>query len=368
MVLGDLGAEVIAVERPPRGDGSRRFDGHFAALARGSRSICADLQSTPGRELAERLVASADVVFEGMRPGKMAAIGLGYDRCIELNPALVYVSISGYGQTGRDAARAGHDLGFQAAAGLLTGPLEIDPGRLPTAPYADLSAGMYAVIGALTGLRQRDRTGQGNWIDVSMVHASLSVLTPYLVARWNEGTAAPYPPSDPGYGLFETSDGAQVAFSVAREDHLWRDLCQQLGLVDLAAVRWPQRRDRHDELVQILRHAVAARTLAELEELFSGTDVPFQPVRGWDEIRIELLSSERPMLVNDGDGQVYLRQPLAFPNSDWSPGHGLGVPDVGADTVELLTGLGYPADDIDRLIDTGVLVVASPRTDPASIA
>jgi crotonobetainyl-CoA:carnitine CoA-transferase CaiB-like acyl-CoA transferase len=205
------------------------------------------------------------------------------------------------------------------------------------------------------GLHQRSQSGRGTWADVSMVHTSLSWLTPYLVSHWNNRTPAPYPPDDPGYGLFRTRDGEMAAISISREDPMWRRLCEILRLDKIEKVEWPERRQRRDELTELLRNAIARHSISELEKLFDGTGVPFQRVNTWDDVLSESRFPERRMHVNDEYGRTYLRQPLAFPASRWSGQANLRVPRLGEDATPVLTRLGYTQNEISDLFRDRIL-------------
>ena len=166
MVLADLGADVVLVERPGTGDPARAFPGFFHALARGKRSVALDLKCDAGRAAMRQLIAGAGVLLEGFRPGTMTRLGLGPEVLLHDQPGLVYVSISGFGQTGPHRARPGHDLTYQAEAGMLYEHLPPSPPpRAPALALGDLSAGMFAVQAVLLGLVGQSRTGRGGYYD-----------------------------------------------------------------------------------------------------------------------------------------------------------------------------------------------------------
>ena len=169
MLLADLGADVIMVERPGGGDPSRRFAGLFASFNRNKRSVVLDLKSADGRDEFLRLVDTADVVMEGFRPGVMSRLKIGADELRARKPSLIFVSISSFGQTGPQAGVAGHDLSIQAAAGMIDVPLGQEAGlALPVLPLADISSAMFAAMGVVTALFARSKSEQGATIDVSM--------------------------------------------------------------------------------------------------------------------------------------------------------------------------------------------------------
>ncbi|MGH3119796.1 MAG: CaiB/BaiF CoA transferase family protein, partial [Streptosporangiaceae bacterium] len=235
-LLADLGADVVLLERPAGGDPTRAFPGFHEALARGKRSVVLDLKHPGGRDAFLAMVAGADAVLEGYRPGVMARLGLDYEALRRVNGQLVYVSVSGFGQDGPYRDRPGHDLSYQALAGTLYGQLaehgRLADGRAPrptTLELGDLSAGLFTAQAVLLGLVRRDRDGQGSYIDVSVFDGLVSLLSAHLPPVLN-GTGPPGFPHEPGYAVFRTSDGRLLSLSVAHEDHFWRRLCTVLGL------------------------------------------------------------------------------------------------------------------------------------------
>jgi crotonobetainyl-CoA:carnitine CoA-transferase CaiB-like acyl-CoA transferase len=358
MILADLGADVIMVERPAGGDPTRRYAGHFESLNRNKRSIVLDLKSADGRDAFFRLVDTADALVEGFRPGVMQRLGLGADEMRRRCPALVYMSISSFGQTGPLASVAGHDLSIQGVAGLI----DIEPGDesgavMPTLPLADIASGLFAALGIVTALLARAKSGAGASVDVSMLDSLVSWMTPFIVPAINQLRGAPLPPKDPGYGVFATSDGRQLTLSIAGEDHLWRELCAILGLDDLAACSEEQRAARRDEILPRLRAAIAAHPIDWLRARFEARKIAFGPVRSLTETPEDSQVAARRMIVEvaseSGETLRYIRQPLLIDGDGGvitSP-----APRLGQHNEEILSALGYDPEDMKRLTEATVI-------------
>ncbi len=316
MLLADLGADVIMVERPGNGDPSRRFTGLFASFNRNKRSVVLDLKSESGHAGFLRLVDTADVVVEGYRPGVMARLKISAEILRARKPSLVFASISSFGQNGPNAKVAGHDLSIQAAAGMIAVP----PGQeaslvLPMLPLADISSAMFAALGIVTALFARTRSGAGTHIDVSMLDSLVSWMTPFLVPPMNQLPTRPLPPPDPGYGLFATADGRQITLSVAGEDHMWTALCNLLGMRRFAGLSEQERWARAAEIDSLLRVAIARIPYDDLYRDLEARGIAFGPVRQLRDVveDPQLLARRMFTEVAGAHGtQRFVRQPLMF--------------------------------------------------------
>lgn len=351
LLLADLGAEVVVVERPDGGDPTRAFPGFHGSLARNKRAVALDLKSRLGQDAFRRLADRADVLVEGFRPGTMARLGFDYATLAATNPGLVWVSISGFGQTGPDRDRPGHDLTYQAEAGLLYE--HVPPAAPPPPPslaLGDLTAGLLAVQAVLAGLVQRSRSGQGTEADVAMVDGLVSLLTAHVGPVLN-GTGPAGFPYEPGYGVFVTSDGAHLALGVAHEDHFWRALCAVTGLDDEGERTSAWRFAAHGRLRGRLATAIAARPLAHWEHALRAADVPFGRVRALADLPDSPQIQARGLLVDLGTGGVHVRQPLAFDGV--APGPTSGPAALGRHTVEVLAEAGLSPAEIEGLLDVG---------------
>lgn len=341
LLLADLGAEVILVERASGGDPARQFPGFHAALNRNKKSVVLDLKTAEGKENLNRLVASADVLMEGYRPGTMARLGFSYETMSALNPRLVYVSISGFGQTGPYRDRPAHDLSYQAMAGFLfrqaeTGSVE-PPGEIA---IGDLSSGMFAALGVVTALFERSTTGKGKYVDVSMTDGLVSWMSVMLGPVMN-GSAIADVGAEPAYGVFKCRDGKLITLSIAHEDWFWQPFCKLAGMEAEAALTRPERVARGSELRANIATAMATRDRAVWGAELDGAGIPWGPANSLNEVAMDPHFRERGLFrkVADSDGaeRVYVSQPLVF--SDQHPGPSVGVPRLGEHTEEVLRAL-----------------------------
>jgi CoA:oxalate CoA-transferase len=245
MVLADLGARVIKVERPDGGDDARAYgpfingqSAYFASINRGKQSIALDLKDPGDRAIFEALVARADVLVENYRPGVMARLGLGWDVLHARHPRLIYAAASGFGQTGPDAHKAAYDMVVQAMGGIMsvTGWPGGKPTRVGTS-VGDITAGLFTVIGILSALHDRARTGEGQFVDVAMLDGQIAILE-NAVARYAVSGVAPGPlgarhPSITPFAAYACQDGHIVI--AAGNDALWAALLDALDLGALKA-------------------------------------------------------------------------------------------------------------------------------------
>jgi crotonobetainyl-CoA:carnitine CoA-transferase CaiB-like acyl-CoA transferase len=349
LLLSDLGADVVQVERPGTGDPSRAFPGLHQALNRGKRSVALDLKHPDGVAACAALIERADVLLDGFRPGVLARLGLDPDTLIESNPGLVHVSVSGFGQTGPYRDRPAHDVSFQALAGLL------DP-VAPTVPQlalADVASGMFTAFAALAGLAGRTNTGRGGRYDVAMFDTLISFVATRLVPAANHQGPDTLG-LDPGYGLYPTSDGRWIALSIAFEDHFWRALCVALDLPDLADTAAAERAERRDELREVLTARFAAQPLARWEELLGAAGVAYGAVQDLTALLGDPHLAARDLLqsIPTPDGpRRYLRQPLTVDGT--TPGPTRGVPAVGEHTREVLSETGLGEQRVAELLASG---------------
>ncbi len=243
LFLADAGAEVVKVENPARGDEMRHYSprcgedsGNFHLLNRGKKSVAVDLKSPEGKESLTALLKQADILVEQFRPGVMARLGLGYDDVRAINPAIIYCSITGYGQTGNMRRAAGHDLNYQAMTGLLA--LSHGPQSAPVVPpalIADVAGGTYpALVNILTALYRRARTGEGAYLDIAMAE-SLFPFTYWAMADGKFGGAWPgngdalVTGGTCRYRLYPTADDRLVA-AAPIEQAFWERFCEAIGL------------------------------------------------------------------------------------------------------------------------------------------
>lgn len=275
-LLADLGADVVKVE-PPGGDPMRAFPELFERLTRHKRCIELDLHDDGDRRRAVALAADVDIAVEGFRPGVADRLGVGYEAVRAANPSIVYCSISGYGQEGPRATMPGHDVNYQGYAGVLT-PREGDVPTQPLVPYADLAAGLAAAMAVCAAYVRRLRTGEGEYVDVSMTD---------VLAHWNgerdgtfvkEGDVDDVISGVPGYGVYATADGRWLSLGITSEDRFWSSLCEALGLQQDAATPFPERMRRHAQLDAAVADALSRLSRDEALDRLEQAGVPVAPV------------------------------------------------------------------------------------------
>jgi crotonobetainyl-CoA:carnitine CoA-transferase CaiB-like acyl-CoA transferase len=275
-LLVPLGADVLKVE-PPGGDPMRSYPGLFAAINEGKRSLELNLKDAADRARALELAAQADVVVEGFRPGVLARLRLDEPAVRALNSGIVYCSISGYGQHDPRALLPGHDVNYHAWAGALT-PEGGTATSNPPLPTADLAAGMTAAFGICAAVLGRMASGEGTYLDVSMTDV-LATWTGPAGAKPTDGPGSDGPAVViPGYGLFATADGGQIALGVMNEQHFWTSLCEALGLGPVSTLGFDDRCQRGAELQHALAGAIASQARDELVGALSAVGVPVAPV------------------------------------------------------------------------------------------
>lgn len=318
LILSDLGADVIQVERPGIGDPSRGLPAFYASLNRNKRSVTADVKTEAGRARLMRLTDAADVFLEGFRPGKLERIGLGWGALSARNPALVYVSISGFGATGPYRDRPAHDITYQGVGGALD---ERIAGAVSGAPpqllLGDVLAGLYAAVGVLSALQGRARTGRGAHVDLGMADAVAAAMTPSL-AMAEPGAAHPPPPqAEPAFDLFECADGRWLTLSIAHEDAQWRRLSALLGFdAEIGALSRAARTGRRGELKGRIADALRTRERAHWARLFAEADMMWGPANRLAELPEDPQLLARGLFERmtraDGASQWAVRQPLRF--------------------------------------------------------
>jgi len=292
MLLADLGADVVKVERPGDGDETRHLpplrggeSHYFVSVNRNKRSVVIDLKQPAGRDLALELARASDVLIENFRPGVTARLGLDYEGARRVNPEIVYCSISAFGQTGPLAQRSAFDIAMQAMGGGMSVTGEPDGPPLRSGlPMADLGTGLFAAIGILAAVVEKQRTGRGQLVDVAMFDAMAGLLTQhagrYFMTGERAGRAGNGHPAVAPYGTFPAADGAIVIASLG--EGFWPKTARALGRPELAGdERFRTNVDRlrnRDELDALIAAETRRRTVAEWEEVFQAHDVPHAPV------------------------------------------------------------------------------------------
>jgi crotonobetainyl-CoA:carnitine CoA-transferase CaiB-like acyl-CoA transferase len=298
-ILGDLGADVIKVERPPAGDDTRRWgppfwgpdSPSFLGLNRNKRSLLLDLKDEDDKATLTRLLDEADVLVQNMRPGTLERLGFGYEAIRARNPRLVYCEITGYGPTGPLKDRPAYDPLMQAFSGLmsLTGEEGRAPARIP-ASILDQGTAMWTVIGILDALRRRDETGQGRLVQTSLLETALTWLPPQFLGYFADGTVPPRLGSGTvgiaPYQAFPAADGWFII--AAGNDSLWHRLCQAIDRADLLAgsrfTHNPDRVARRAELADELSATTRKKEAAHWMSALTDAGVPTAPIQTIDQV------------------------------------------------------------------------------------
>ena len=365
-LLAELGADVIKIEDPNGGDYARSqapkteqgVSALFTAVNRGKRSIALDLKSEAGQKALYRLIESADVLFEGFRPGVTDRLSISYETVREYNPNLIYCSLSGYGQTGPYRDRPGHDLNYAGVAGLVDMTRHDTTQRPPVPGFlsVDLAAGLFAAFCIMSQLLMQTLTSAngGNYVDVSMTDvgytfgqvATLDAMCGNNPRPGETALTGQYP----CYEIYETADDQYVTLA-AIEPKFWRAFCSVINREDLVSTHLSSDPVIREVLEAELRELFLTRTRAEWEETFKETDVPFGVVNTPAETLVDPHLSARDLTRTGPDGELIPH--LAFPariEGDCGPKTELiDCPSHGEHTDEILRELGYSRSEQDRI-------------------
>jgi crotonobetainyl-CoA:carnitine CoA-transferase CaiB-like acyl-CoA transferase len=368
LLLADLGADVIKLEEPGRGDYIRwappmvgGVSAAHRALNRGKRSITLDLRSKEGARTLMRLATRADALVESFRPDVMERLGVGFERLSRVNPGLVYVAITGYGQDGPYRDRAGHDINYLGYGGALsmTGPPGGGPPAPPGVQVGDLGGGgMLGAIGVLAALVEARATGRGRFVDVSMLDGVVSWLSIHLGAFLATGVepspgVAPLGQGLACYRVYETSDGRYVAVG-ALEPKFWDALCTAMGVPDLIARQFEPTEGQR-EVVARIGAAFATATRDEWLERLDALDVCVSPVNTVGEALADPQVRHRGMLA-EVDGEPVGPGPAPKVSGYAAPASGLvGAPGLGEHTDEVLAEGGWSPEEIEALRASGAI-------------
>ncbi len=359
MVLADLGAEVIKVEPPGTGDHARTFRFLFNQINRNKKSIALNLKHPGAQEAFRRLARTADVVVEGFRPGTTARLGVDYETLKALNPRIIYCSISGFGQDGPYRDRPGHDINYMAMGGVLglTRDKEGNP-VVPGFEVADIASALNSVIAIQAALLARDKTGEGQYVDIAMLDCVVFLLHNSIGPYLETGEVPTINPlhATPHYGIFETADAKYLVIGIAHEDWFWNGLCDALGLEDAKGLNTPQRILGKAELLPRVEEAVAKLNLEEALRLLGANDVPCCALPRIDEALDDPQVRHRGMVVRVGEGEGAIRQ-LGSPYklSRTPPRFLTPPPELGQHSEELLREIGMEEEEICRLREEGAI-------------
>jgi crotonobetainyl-CoA:carnitine CoA-transferase CaiB-like acyl-CoA transferase len=364
MLLGDMGAEVIKIEMPGTGDDSRGWgppfikgeSAYFLSINRNKKSISLNLKSEESKEIIQKLIQTAEVLVETNRPGAMDRLGLGYNEVQKIKPDIIYCSISGFGQDGPYRQRPGFDQVLQGMGGLmgLTG----EPGGAPMkvgVAVTDIATGMFAAIGILSAIYHKQKTGEGQWVDASMLDGQVSWLT-YQGGRYlasgeiPEKTGSGHPLIVP-YQAFKAKD-AYINIAVGN-DNLWKKFCEAVNLQDIVDdprfATNAKRVENRNEVVAIIGKVIATKTMDEWLAILEKAGIPCGPIYTVDKIFSDPQVLSRNMLVDVDHpkcGKIRLTGvPIKLSKT---PGAvSLPPPFLGQHNQEMLQELGYASKDIE---------------------
>jgi len=381
MLLADMGADVIKVEKIPGGDDTRRFtpptiNGESAAfmmMNRNKRGLAVDLKTDAGRELLSRLIARADVVTENYRAGTMDKLGLGYETLRRANPALIYCAISGFGRTGPYAGKGGFDLVAQGMSGLMR--ITGEPGGAPVkvgSPVTDINAGMLAAIGVLAAYVHRLRTGEGQLVDTSLFEAGI-MQTYWQSAIYLGSGEVPGPlgsahPLTAPYQAFETADG-WITLGASNQPNFER-VCRMLGADELIYdARFRDNASRmanREVLVALLSEHFRARPSAAWLAELDAAGVPAGPVLEIPEMLAHPQTRAREMLVETAHPTAGATQAIGLPiKFGTTPGCvARPAPLFGQHTRAVCREAGYTDDEIDAMLRSGAIAETAVPSQP----
>jgi len=375
LLLADLGADVVKVEQPGKGDDSRNFlppaiegeSASFMTINRNKRGIAVDLKAPAGKEIVRKLVRGADILVENSRPRTMINLGLGYEDMRKENPGLIYCAVSGFGRTGPWGDRGGVDLIAQGVSGLMSLTGE-GPGRPPVkvgVPITDVSGGILATVGVLAAYAHRLKTGQGQMVDTSLLEAGVFTLFHQAGMFFATGESAgpmgsAHPLAAP-YQAFRTKDGAANIGATSQLN--WGRLCTVLGKPQLAQdPRFAKPADRMVNLTVLVEEVEALTMRFTRDELLGKLEaagVPCGPILKVGEVLTHPQVLAREMVVDVPHAKAGSQRAIGVPvKLSATPGNvRRGAPILGEHTREVLAELGYANAEVQALIDAGVVEV-----------
>ena len=374
MILADLGAEVIKVEIPGRGDEARSWgppficgeSAYFLSVNRNKKSVTINLKTEEGREILYKIVEKSDVFLENFRPGVAERLGIHYEKISKINPRIIYCSISGFGHTGPYRNRPAYDIIIQGMSGIMgvTGEDSRPPVKVGVS-IADLSAGLYAAIAILSAIIAREKSGKGQWIDISLLDSAVSLLT-HVAANYFATGVSPKRmgsahPNIAPYQCFKAADEKYLVLAVGN-DEIWKRFCHAIGLERL--IHDPEfatnekRVQNRERLVSLLNEIFLTKRRDEWIRILLESDVPCGPLNTVDEVFEDPQILERNMLIEIKHPKVdKIKQigiPIKFSETQLqvrSP-----PPLLGQHTEEVLKNLlNMSTHEINRLKEKGVI-------------
>jgi crotonobetainyl-CoA:carnitine CoA-transferase CaiB-like acyl-CoA transferase len=372
MLLSDFGAEIVKIENPNKGDDTRAYgppflDGesvYFLSINRGKKSLTLNLKTPEARDILRKLIQRSDVLVENFRRDFLPSIGFGYEEVARLNPKIIYASITGYGHTGPWAERPGYDLAVQGQGGImsLTGDPNGSPYKTGTS-LADITAGIYATLGILLALQARQRTGQGQKVDVSLLDGQVSFLTYQAGIYFGTGKSPTRKGNQhPTIVPYETFKASDRYFNLAiGNDRLWQQFCDLLGRPDVKThekfATNPKRVQNHDELYTVLEKVFAQKTADEWLALFEKNGLPCGPILSVAEVLEHPQVRAREMVVERPHPKLKSVKMTGVPvKLSVTPGEaGAAPPLLGQHTEDVLRELGYSGGQLADFKKRGVI-------------
>ena len=383
MLMADMGADIIKVEQPGAGDPARgngpflspggaesseqQFSTYFMSINRGKRSIAIDLSKRKGREVLLKLAETADVLIENFRPGTMQKLGLDYEVVKARNPRIVMCSVSGFGQSGPYAHRPALDVIVQGMGGMLS--ITGEPGRGPVRPGAsigDITSALFATIAIQSALLERHNSGEGQYIDISMLDCQVAIMENAFMRYFTLGQTPQrigtrHPSSTP-FQAFQTADGHVVVAIMGGSTDQWPLFCAAIDHVELIdderyTTGW-SRTQHYDELIPVIEEVMREKTTSEWVELLSDMGVPVGPVQDIAEVANDPQVNHREMFVELPHpvlGQVkFTGNPIKMSRTPSGPRR--VPPQLGEQTSEVLTvDVGLSPEDVAELFNEGVV-------------
>ena len=383
MLMADMGADIIKVEQPGTGDPARgngpflsrdgaesseqQFSTYFMSINRGKRSIAIDLSKPKGREVLLKLAETADVLIENFRPGAMQKLGLDYEAVKARNPRIVMCSVSGFGQSGPYAHRPALDVIVQGMGGMLS--ITGEPGRGPVRPGAsigDITSALFATIAIQSALLERHNSGEGQYIDISMLDCQVAIMENAFMRYFTLGQTPQrigtrHPSSTP-FQAFQTADGHVVVAIMGGSTDQWPLFCAAIDHVELIdderyTTGW-SRTQHYDELIPVIEEVMRQKTTSEWVELLSDIGVPVGPVQDIAEVANDPQVNHREMFVELPHpvlGQVkFTGNPIKMSRTPSGPRR--VPPQLGEQTSEVLTAdVGLSPEDVAELFNEGVV-------------
>ena len=373
MLLADLGARVIHVEIPGTGDDSRGFGPYingescyFTGINRNKEGLTLNMKTEKGKEILKKLIMEADVVVENFKPGAMERLGFGYDDIVKWKPDIIYAACSGYGHTGPYASLPAYDIIVQAMGGLMGITSNVENGE-PTrvgASIGDILAGIFTTVGILTAIHHKDKTGDGQKVDVGMLDCQVAILENAINRYFITGeTPRPVGNRHPSITPFEAFKcaGDEYVILAAGNDKLWANFCNLVNRSDL--IDDPRfktnalRTENHSELKPICTEILSAKTSAEWVKLFTENDIPCTTINSVDKVVANPQVLARDMIVEVEHPLVGAQKlagiPIKFsktPGSIYKP-----APMLGEDNERILKELGFSDEEIKSFETDGVI-------------